>query len=161
MSEENGLQGPQETGGLKRYSLGNLSKSKDLDLDSMNLDDLLALRDEIDAKLPKTSIKDIDLEKELVLQYMRGKELQATIAQDEGVPANQRAQIANSVRTSLNELVKLQQAIYGAEQGRRMEAALAKALRTLPEEAQHVFFDAYQKTAEQMATVQETQLDGS
>lgn len=153
---DNGLaEGDAKPEGLKRYSLGTIAKSKDLDLDAMGLEELLALRDEIDAKLPRTAVKDLNLEEELVLQYTRGKLLQAEVAQDEGVPANQRAQIANSVRASLAELVKLQQALYGAEQGRRMEAALAKALRTLPEEAQQVFYDAYQRAAHEMATVDE------
>jgi hypothetical protein len=149
----------QKTIGLKRYSLGNIAKEKKLDLDSMKLDELLALRDEIDAKLPSTAIKDLDLSQELVFQFLRGKQLQTTIAQDENVPANQRAQIANSVRAALTELVKLQQSMYGTEQCRRIEAALAKALRTLPEEAQRVFYDAYQREAEQMATIVEEKLE--
>lgn len=159
MSEESPSENEAKPSGLKRYSLGNLAKEKNLDLDSMDLEELLALRDEVAAKLPVSALKDIDLEQELVLQFQRNKRLQTEVAQADDVPTNQRAQVSNSVRSGLMELIKLQQAVYNAEQCRKMEAALAKALRTLPEEAQRVFYDAYQREADKLATVREVLSD--
>lgn len=146
------IAGDSEEGGLKSYSLGNLAKNKGLSLDSMNLDELMALRDEIDAKLPKLTLKDINVEQEVLLQYNRSKLLQSEVAQAADIPANQRVSVANGVARLLNDIVKMQGEVYNAEQFRLMEAALAKALKSMPEDAQRAFYDAYQKTAEEMAS---------
>lgn len=142
--------------GLKDYSLGNFAKDRGIPLDSMDLLELLALRDEIDAKLPKTTLKDVNVEQEVLLQYIRVKELQSHVAQDRSVPTNQRAQVSNTVAKCLSEIVRMRSEVYNTEQFRLMEAALAKALKTLPEAAQTVFYGAYQKIAEEMADVTST-----
>jgi hypothetical protein len=142
---------PPKTGGLKPYSLGNTQKRPDLDLEAMDVSELLALRDKIDAKLPSTSLKDINVEQEVLLQYYRVKDLQEKAADAPDVPTNQRAQVANSVANTLKEIVKMREKVYNAEQFRKMEAALAKVLRTQPKEVQDAFFAAYEKSATEMA----------
>ena len=41
------------------------------DIDNMSVEELLALRAEIDARLPATSLKDMNLEKELIIPHQR------------------------------------------------------------------------------------------
>lgn len=137
--------------GLKPFSLSNAMKEAVLDIESMEIGELLALRDKIDAKLPSTSLRDIDVEQEVLLQYYRVKALQDKTATADDVPTNQRAQVANTVANTLKEIVKMRSEVYNTEQFRKMEAALAKALRTMPEEAQNVFYETYEKVAQEMA----------
>lgn len=156
----NGIDGfPLETGqndekprGLRRFSIKALAEGGKLDLDRLSLAELYALRDEIDVKLPPTNLRDLNMEQELVMQYHRTKALQEETNQADDVPTNQRAQVANTVANTLQRVVDMQGKVYNAEQFRKMEAALARALRTLPIEAQNVFFEAYEKTIEEMAS---------
>lgn len=147
---------PIDTGMSQLKDYGQLKKppkSAQKDLKSLNTGELLALRDEIDALLPPLSLKTLNAEQELLLQYLRVKELQTEVAGDDGTPTNQKAQVANSVANTLREITRLRNEIYNGEQFRLMEAALARALRSLPAETQQVFYTAYKKAAEDMATV--------
>lgn len=141
----------EKPAGLKDLSLKPGPKPSALDLKSMNMSELLALRDQIDSFLPSTSIKDFDLERELIHQFYKAKELQTNAATDVGTPTNQRAQVANTVAKLLSDLISLQTQIYNAEQFRRMEAALGKTLKAMPKETQEAFFGLYEKTAQEMA----------
>jgi len=76
-------------------------------LESMSLQSLLELRARIDEALPATALKDLDLEQELVIQYQTLKALQKRVLDDDEVPANQRAQVANSVGATLQNLGKM------------------------------------------------------
>lgn len=150
MTEKNEIL--EESPSLKDYSVIPSLKFDKIGLETMTLTEKLALRDQIDTLLPRTSLKDFNLEKELILQFLQAKELQNNAKSLDGVPMNQRAQLANSLKGLLSDITRLQHAIYNAEQYRLMEAALAKALKSLPKEAQEVFFKLYCKTAEDMAS---------
>lgn len=138
--------------GLKRFSLKNSGMAEKLNLASMPQVEILRLRDECNALLPPTSIKDLDMAKELAEQFHRVKILQQEAAEDDDTPTNQRAQVANTVASTLKALVNLQAEAYNVEQFRKMEAALVRALRTLPKPQQDEFFKAYGKAAEEMAS---------
>ena len=136
---------------LKDYSLVPAKKLDKTDLKALTTSELLALRDQIDMLLPKTSIKDFNLEQELILQFYAVKELMSEIATDDGTPTNQKAQVMNTAKGLLADLTKLQGTIYNAEQFRLMESALAKALKSVDKVAQDAFFHNYGKAAEDMA----------
>jgi hypothetical protein len=119
-----------------------------VNLSNFTLQDLLKLRAEIEQKLPARSLKDIDLERELVLQWMASQELQNRILQDQETPANQKAQVANSTATILQQLGKLQIEIHSSERLKKIEAILIETLQTLPTEAQEAFFVAYAEALE-------------
>lgn len=155
MSDENTPQIPAEHPQLRSYSLKNQKKTGDFDLKKLTTGELLQLRDEIDGLLPPMSLKSLNVEQEVIMQFHRLKALQTEVANEDGVPTNQRAQVANSVAKVLNEIVRIRNELYNGEQCRLMEAALAKALRSQPEAFQSAFFEAYGKTLEQMATVTE------
>lgn len=125
-------------------------------VDTLSQEQLRALRDQIDAKLPAGSLKSLNLETELVTQYQRVLNLQDKVLRDSDVPANQRAQVAGAVGSALQHLIKMQIDLKRDEQLKRMEAALLKAVATLDSEAKLLFFDTY----EQLALTEGVDVDG-
>ena len=117
------------------------------DLEGLDVAELLALRSEIDARLPSTSLQQMDLEKELVLQYHKLQSLQTRVLEDDRTPANQLAQVANAVTASLQTLVKMQIDVGRDEQMKRIETALLEAIETLPNEEKLAFFQRYEEIA--------------
>lgn len=114
------------------------------DLDNMSLSDLLALRNQVEQRLPARDLKDMDLNRELVLQVLALQQLQSTVIKDSEVPANQQAQVANSLSAALTTLVKLQGDVFTTERLKKIEAALIETIGVLPTEAQEAFFAAYE-----------------
>lgn len=116
-----------------------------IDLDKLDLNALLTLRMRIDEKLPARALADIDLEEELVIQFQQTKKLLSDVLDDEEVPPNQKAQVANTCSSLLAQLTKMQSELYAAERVKALEAALIKALLTLPEATQKAFFVEYER----------------
>lgn len=145
----------QKPAGLKPYSLKKDPISGENDLKSMSLRELLHLRDQIDTLLPATDLKSLNLVQLTLLDYYKARELLVEIQNDTMTPVNQKAQVMNTVRNTLAEITRMRNEVYNGEQFRMMEAALAKALKKLPKEAQDMFFEAYGKLAEDMAVVGE------
>lgn len=116
-------------------------------VDTLSQEQLRALRDQIDAKLPAGSLKSLNLETELVTQYQRVLDLQDEVLRDSDVPANQRAQVAGAVGSALQHLIKMQEDLQLQVTLRRMEEALVESLQTLPEEARDAYFIAYERIA--------------
>jgi len=113
-------------------------------IDTLDLEGLLKLQAEIEAKLPPTKLADLDLERALMLQYHRTQALLAkTLDAGADVPANQKAQVANSCAAVLQQIVKMQAELYNAERLKAIESVLIKVLKTLPKEAQELFVETY------------------
>ena len=74
---------------------GTAPEKEGFDLDTMSVEELRELRDEIDRRLPEDSLDSLNLEKELVGQYRKTKDLMDSVLHDDETPANQRAQVAN------------------------------------------------------------------
>ncbi len=115
----------------------------DFDFDGLALDQLLTLRGEIEKRLPAVALKDLNMEKELVLQFLAAQSLQARVTSDDRVAANQKAQVANSLAASLATLAKFQTEVHSSERMKRVEIALIDAVNLLPLEAKVSFMDAY------------------
>lgn len=116
-----------------------------LAIEKLDLEGLLELKCRIEAMLPPTKLAELDLEGEVVMQYHRAKALMTTVVADEATPANQKAQVANSCASVLDQLIKMQTRLYSAERVKALEAALIKALKTLPSETQALFIETYEK----------------
>lgn len=112
-------------------------------LEGLEVEDLLALRQAVDAALPATTLKDVDLAKELVIQLQVVKQLQADVMKDDEIPANQRAQCAGQVGTVLVALAKLQNDTFDSERLKVVEGILIETVRALPTEQQEAFLTAY------------------
>ena len=132
---------------LADYGLSAQQSRPQTAVGAMSQEQLLLKRDEIDQLLTETHLKDVNLSKELLLQLKKAKLLQQKTDDDE-VPANQRAQVQNSLGTILVNLAKHQQATYTSERFKRLETATVKAVKTLPKEAQDEFFATYLSEAE-------------
>lgn len=135
---------------LKNESLKTPESSKQrqqTDLQNLSVDELLSLRSEIDELLPARALGDIDLEHELVVQFLAVKSLQANVLQDDNTAANQKAQVANAVASTLQQLVKMQSEHYNAERFKRIEALLVKSMKLMPVEAAEAFLNEYEELA--------------
>jgi len=113
-------------------------------LAGFSIEGLLALRAQIDERLPATQLKDLDLETELVIQFQVVKTLQTRVMDDKTTPSNQRAQVANSCASTLQQLTKMQAEFYTSERFKAIESALIKLLRKWPEGEVETFFDEYE-----------------
>lgn len=111
---------------------------------------LLQYLDEIKAVLNSTSLVEMNMEEELVLQYRAVKALQGRVIDDLETPANQRAQVANAVASSLARLADLQMTIYTSERFKRIETLLIRHLRKLPEDMAAQFLDDYEELLERL-----------
>ena len=108
---------------------------------------LRILRNRIDDLLPRDTLKDVNLEAELVAQYRRVLDLQEDTLSNYDIPANQKAQVAAQVASTLQQLIKLQVDLDLATKLRLMEEALVESLQLLPEDARHTYFEAYERLA--------------
>ena len=111
---------------------------------------LLRYLDEIRAALPYNSLVDMDMERELILQFQAVRELQNAIIDDESVPANQKAQVANSVASVLGSIAELQNKIYSSERFKRIETLLIRHLNKLPEDVAAAFLEDYEAVLEKL-----------
>ena len=119
----------------------------------MSFDQLRVLRNEINAILPTERLENLNLEQELVEQYLNIKGVMAGLLVDQDVPANQQASVANSVVTTLQQLVKLQQDLRREQTFKIMEACLVEALKVLPDAVQEQFYAEYERLAEKEGLV--------
>lgn len=117
-----------------------------VNLDQLSPDELLELRKEIDQRLPTSSLNDLNLEKELVLQLLTVQKLQREVLAESDIPANQKAQTVNAVAANLATLAKLQTEVYTSERLKKVEQVLIESLQALPEGAQQAFFEHYETT---------------
>lgn len=117
------------------------------DLSGLPVDQLLELRARIDQALPARALKDLDLEQELVVQLLSTQELQRK-ALSEDTPANQLAQVSNTVQAALQTLVKLQNDVYKSERLKKIEGALLQAIENLPMKEKDAFLTAYEALTE-------------
>lgn len=111
---------------------------------------LIRYHDEIRQFLPPLELSRLNLEQELLLQFHTARALQTEILADADnetneIPANQKAQIVNSVASILNKLAELQSAAYTTERYKQMENLLIHTLRELPEEQAAKFIDRWEE----------------
>lgn len=117
--------------------------------ESFSPEQLISCREEIhvalEAKGVPMSLKDVNLERELLLQFYALKNLQKDVLDDVETPRNQQAQVANATGAVLSKVADLQVSVYDSERFKAIENALIRALRLLPEEAAAQFLDEYAK----------------
>ena len=111
----------------------------------MSVSDLIELRREVEAFIPAKALADLNLEKEIVIQYQSAQALLNSVSTDEGVPANQKATVQNSCANTLDQLLKMQVRIHTSERLKRIEQSLIKVVKTLPKEQQEQFFADYER----------------
>lgn len=117
----------------------------DIPVESLSVSDLLLLRQRIDAKLPATSLSELNLEQELVIQFMSVKELLNDVSRDVMTPANQKAQVINSLSSVLLQMTKSQTDLYNAERIKKIERAVIEVLGKISQKLAEEFLESYEK----------------
>jgi hypothetical protein len=92
-----------------------------------------------------TSLTQLNLDYELLARYQEAKQFLADVITDTDLPPNQVAQVMNTVTAILKEIVKAQTDIHNAEKVKLMEQAMITALKTVPEDAQNLFFAEFER----------------
>jgi len=136
---------PPRSGGAEPPGKAAKTHHLQFDLSRLGQEELLALRADIDQRLPVRALRDLDLEHELVIQLLTVQQLQRDVLSDDEVPANQRAQTANSVAAVLQQLAQLQSKVHTSERLKRLEANLVQALKEAPLEVQRAWLDGYEQ----------------
>lgn len=129
------------------------AKKKGINIALLTDGELLELKTEIDKMLGANSLKDLDMEQELLQQYNLTKKFLSTVIDDHEVPANQKAQVINSCTSILKELTATQTNLYNAERLKKLESAVIQCLKLVPKEAQELFMQAYEDCIEQALSV--------
>lgn len=111
---------------------------------------LVAYLEQIRAEMPETRLKDVNMEEQLLLQYKVTLELQEEVMSDEETPANQKAQVANSVASILQKLLDMQVEVYSSERFKEIELLLVRFLNHLPEEIAAEFLNQYEKLLQEV-----------
>lgn len=114
------------------------------DLDQIPVPDLIDLYEAIRNALPAHKLQDIDLAQELVLQFMKVKDLQATTHSDLRAKASEKAAVANSVATILAHLTRLQTELHTAERFKLLENNMIRQFKKLPADVVEAFLDEYE-----------------
>lgn len=110
-------------------------------------EELRRIKAQIESLLPARSsdLAGMDMGQELIQQYRVVLELQQEALNDLETPANQKAQVAGQVKSTLNDLVRMQTEFYTAERFRAIESLLIRYMKTLPIEEAKVFLDEYER----------------
>lgn len=110
-------------------------------------EELRRIKAQIESLLPARSsdLAGMDMGQELMQQYRVVLELQQEALNDLETPANQKAQVAGQVKSTLNDLVRMQTEFYTAERFRAIESMLIRYMKTLPIEEAKVFLDEYER----------------
>lgn len=127
---------------------GNKAGLWDEILTGLKISDLLALRAQIDKKLPATDLSELNLEKETVIHFMTVKEVMNNVMDEDGVPANQKAQLMNSCSSSIAQMAKIQTELYNAERVKKIEQAVIETLKKMDEDVIERFFSLYEELLE-------------
>ena len=90
------------------------------------------------------SLKNLDLDAELYNAYAKAKNYLADVQSNDQVPANQLAQLMNTISAILKEIVKMQTELHNAERVKKLEAAMIQAIKLAPLESQQAFLVQYE-----------------
>lgn len=114
-----------------------------IDLSRLTVEQLETLQATLADLLPPKTLLDVNLEHELLGLMRKGQELLANVLTDDTVPANQRAQVLNSLASTLDQLAKLQNTIYDSERIKRLEHVFTRTLKALPTDAAEYAIQVY------------------
>ena len=91
------------------------------------------------------NLETINLNGELLANYAAIKRFLNEI--DPDTPANQVAQVHNSMNAALEKLIKMQEQVYNIERLKKIEQAVVDCMRKCPENVQDMFFKEYERMA--------------
>lgn len=95
------------------------------------------------SKVTATKLSELDLDHELLQQYKAASDTYEAIKAG-NTPANQKAQLLNTITTILTGILKLQTDLYNAERLKKLESTLIATLKDFPE-LREPFLEKYKK----------------
>lgn len=116
-----------------------------IDFSGYSIESLEAIQRTLAEILPSKTLLDVNLEHELLNLLRTGQQLMTTVLSDVDVPANQKAQVINSLASTIDQLVKLQNSVHDSERVKRLEYVFIKTLKSLPTEVAESALQAYQR----------------
>lgn len=90
------------------------------------------------------TLESINVDSEIASLYRDAKHLLSEVSASADTPANQKAQVLNSVISLIERISRLRTDLYSAERMRRMEQTLIRVLRGFPQ-LQEEFLEAYER----------------
>jgi hypothetical protein len=126
--------------GLRDFSLHE-EPVEEFPLEGLSEEKLLELHSKVESRLGGLALTEVNLVKETLLQIKRAKVLQELATSEKGTPMNQRAQVQNSLAGLLTQLSKIQIELYSSERIKRIQNAVIRVVKTLPDPQQVAFFD--------------------
>lgn len=121
------------------------------DLDGLTLIELLDLRNRINSRLPPSSLRDLNLEQELILQFMHARELLATASQSTSLKDNQTAQLVGACTALIKQIGDMQKSVYSSERMKRLESSLIEVLNAADHSLREKFVKLYEASLEDIA----------
>lgn len=91
-----------------------------------------------------TRLEDLNIADELLIQYKNAVNLLEAAQHDADIPANQKAQLLNSISAIITNISKTQTDVYNAERLKTLENTLISTLKDFPE-VKSTFLDAYER----------------
>lgn len=91
-----------------------------------------------------TSLNELDLDKELLAQYIDAKNFLKDVKHDSEIPLNQKAQILNTITSILQNIIKMQQDLHSVERMKVIENTLIETLKN-HEQLRDAFLKDYEK----------------
>lgn len=116
------------------------TSAADINVEAMSVSERLALHARIEASLPARSLKEVSLDKTLVLQLLAAQELQKTVLEDDEATPTQKSQVTNTLTTVINELAKLQVKLFSSERMKDIEGVLIDCVNDHMTPEQREFF---------------------
>jgi hypothetical protein len=81
------------------------------------------------------------------MKQLQGLQM-SVLREESNVPANQIAQVCNSLSTSLRLLADRQVSVYNSERLKKIEKVLIECLSVLPDDIQQAFLSKYESELE-------------
>lgn len=94
-------------------------------------------------------LDELDLDKELLEQYIQATQLREDVKDDEAIPINQKAQLMNTISGILQSIIKSQQELHSIERMKLIENTLIEVLKN-HENLKEAFLADYEKALENL-----------
>ena len=117
-------------------------KLQDFDLTKQILPPLPELPPEAEST---TSLDELNIDHALYRHYLRVTQLAKDAINDTDIPANQRAQVMNTLTSLLQQIAKIRTDLYTSERLKIIEQTLLASLKNLPKETQDEFLEEYER----------------
>jgi tryptophan synthase beta subunit len=95
------------------------------------------------------TLDDLDLDKELLQQFTTAKEVLEDIRHEQDVPANQKAQVINTITNILQGILKMQQDLHNVERMKLVENTLIEVLQR-HQTLREAFLEDYEKALKKL-----------